>query len=121
MADDEKKDSLKSITDEAKEIVEQMDTLSDDVGVSFWDGADIVTWLLAVVVAIIGLALCLETGGLGCLLTLLAIVLAAIDTIAKIADLADKDGEKTQAKDIEKKLRDLERRLRELKASESAN
>ena len=118
MPDEEKK---KSLAEEAKEIVEEMDDLADDVGVSFWDGVDIIVWILAGIVALIGIVLCLETGGLGCLLTLLALVLAAIDTIAKLIDLADKEGEKQKAKALEKRLRDLERRIRDEKAADSGN
>lgn len=111
MADE--RDDKKSLAEEAKGIVEDMDDLADEVGLSFWDGADLVIWILAGIVAIIGLIACLESGGAGCLVSLLALVLAALDTIAKLIDLAEKDAAKQKAEALEKRIADLERRIRD--------
>jgi len=104
-------DEMEKIKKEIEEIVEEMDKLSDQVGVGFWDGWDIVVWLLGAVLFVIGLFL----PGHGWVVSVIAAILVILDIIAKIGAFADDEAEKKKADEIERRLRELERRLRELK------
>lgn len=112
MPDDDKKQEPKKVAEELKGIVEDMDTLSDEVGFGFWDGADVVLWIVAAIIAIIGIIASLETGGVSLLVSLLALIIVALDIIAKLAASARTDSAKKKADDLEKRIRELERRVR---------
>lgn len=108
-------DEIRKLREEARKLAEDSTALADEVGFSFWDGADAIIIILSIVAIILGVAFAPASGGASLVLTILGVVLLVLDLIVKICDAAEKAAQKERADKLRKQAADLERRLRDIR------